>query len=252
MKDIFLAIELRVERLKNSNFCNWLKTSHLTEDYFSFLPSQAFLVFGFRDILQTLKVENPKDPLEHLINQHCEEDSDHWKWYLQDLKMLGFDTESWGPSFTNMIEGLWTEDQFKLRQLIYASMYYIRKGNSPLTSLIVVEILEGAFEAFIEGMRHPVEKFGLYKSLQYYGKTHTEKEESHSLWDGPEALLLQADISASQKELCLEAVDELFNLFEDSFQLWYSHRQTYSRKLQPKDLSPEPRLQGETWKEVLA
>lgn len=254
MLDVFSSIDSRIDKLKSSEFCEWLRSARLSDDPFGFVPSQAFLVFGFRDLLRELEVSNPTNEFEELLNEHCKEDSDHWKWYLNDLKQLGFHVNSWGPSFTDIIQGMWSEDSYTVRSLIYTSMYYIRRAESPAISLVIIEVLEGAFEAFIESMRVPVEQSGYFKDLQYYGKLHTEKEESHTLWTGPENQLLKYPLTAEQKQFCLTAVDEIFSLFDKTFAHWYKSRSRYSRHPESlqKNLSPEIKLRGEKLEEVLA
>src|SRR5690348_15890972 len=99
MKTILPIIDARKRQLGDSPFCRWLAGDEGSdEDRFAFVPAQLFLVLGFRDILSFLKVANPKTDLDALINVHCQEDLDHWKWYLEDLEMLGFTLSWWGDS----------------------------------------------------------------------------------------------------------------------------------------------------------
>lgn len=78
--------------LQETPLIRWLGNRDISlKEKYSFIPSMAFFIMGFRDILLHLKVESPANDIEKLVSQHCMEDLGHWQWYINDLERLGFD-----------------------------------------------------------------------------------------------------------------------------------------------------------------
>ena len=86
MQTILTLIENKKQKLSTHSFCRWLEAAPLNQDALAFAPSMSYFVLGFRDILELVKYTNPQSDLEKAINHHCEEDSEHWKWFLQRRK----------------------------------------------------------------------------------------------------------------------------------------------------------------------
>lgn len=231
MKAILPKIEARKKKLEAGPFLNWLASeSDPQEDRFAFLPSQLFLVLGFKDILAYVKIPEPKTPLEFSVNVHCAEDTDHWVWYLADLERLGFSERSWGPKATDIFRRLWGDENQFVRRIVYTSIHYVRHCADPLLSLVLIEILEAVFAAFSAHMGQRIHREDLYGKLEYYGRKHLEQEAGHAMgsWTGegaPPLELIDYELTPAQRTQAEKMIDELFGLFERLFDSWYHGRQ---------------------------
>jgi len=241
MKRIIVKIDQEINHLENSALCQWLRSIEPSdEDRFAFTPSMLFFVLGFKDILHTMRIEDPKTPIDFEINTHCEEDLDHWKWYLSDLEVLGFLPKSWGGSMADIFTKIWGNESIAARNLVYTTLYYIKKHNNPLISLAIIEVLEAAFGVFIRHMTVPINRAGVYEKLEYFGKTHIDKENAHArgAWTNG----TRSDSSGSfQYHLLDEAtyqiaediVDNIVSEFKAVFDYWYSARKEFVRYVPP-------------------
>ncbi|MBT4762047.1 MAG: hypothetical protein HOO06_10150 [Bdellovibrionaceae bacterium] len=226
IKTINDLINERKAKLNKSQFCTWLSSEDMNqEDRFAFVPSQAFLVMSFKDMLDLIKIKNPVSKYDHLVNEHCLEDKDHWKWYLHDLKCLGFDMDTWGNSANDVLSQLWSDDTFLVRDVVYTSIHYIKLSKSPIYSLVIIEILEAVFAVFAKHMEQRVRREEMFEQLEYYGRTHVEKEQSHNLWEEDE---IKYDTLLNSHELtnCKDAIDSIFSMFDNIFDNWYDDRNT--------------------------
>lgn len=237
MQRILQKIKTESQKLENSQLCLWLQsdTNH-QEDRLSFAPSMLFFVLGFKDMLTVMRVEDPQSDIDYEINLHCEEDLDHWKWYLRDLEQLGFIPQSWGSRMGDIFKQIWGDDSFEVRNLVYTVISETKKHNNPLISLIMIEYLEAAFAVFIRNMLVPIRQMGYYEQLQYFGKLHVEKETAHSrgAWvDGDRSepgegfkhhLLNEKTLSLAES-----IVDKVSGQMLNVFDYWYSSRNNFIR-----------------------
>ncbi len=119
MRTIIKKIDMRKSALEHSRFIEWLEREDVPcDEKLSFAPAMAFFIMGFRDILFSLKRSNPNTWVEKMVNQHCDEDVDHWRWYAQDLERLGFDHTAWGEDLSVLFSRLWSDETCESRNLV--------------------------------------------------------------------------------------------------------------------------------------
>lgn len=236
MHRILKKIEFETLKLEGSQLCLWLKNDKAEhEDYLSFTPSMLFFVLGFKDVLSAMQVINPKTDVDNELNTHCQEDLDHWKWYLQDLETMGYIPESWGSRMSDMFHQIWGDESFEVRNLVYTLMHQVKKYNDPYLSLVIIEYLEASFAVFIRHMLIPINDLDIYKKLNYFGKTHVEKEEAHSRGSWVEGHRSVVDNHSKHEfdEVTLHSanliIDELSFQMLQVFNYWYSTRNKFSR-----------------------
>lgn len=139
MKIIMEKIEMKKSALEHSRLIEWLKREDVPNvEKLSFAPAMAFFIMGFRDILFSLKQPNPTNWVEIIVNHHCNEDADHWRWYAQDLERLGFDHAAWGGNPTELFSKLWNDETWESRNLVYLTMHYVRSAPSPIIFLVII------------------------------------------------------------------------------------------------------------------
>jgi len=237
MERILVKIETESQKLNNSPLCHWLLNDKINdEDHLSFTPSMLFFVLGFKDILSAMHVSNPQTETDIEINKHCQEDLNHWKWYLRDLESLGFIPQSWGTRMSDMFQQIWGDESFEVRQLVYTVIHQVKKHNNPLMSLIIIEYLEAAFAVFIQHMLVPINKLGYYEQLEYFGKIHVEKEMAHSRgsWvegqrSEPASGFKKHIIDDATLQQAIIVIDEISVQMQNVFNHWFSARKDFVR-----------------------
>lgn len=242
MKEMIPVIQEKMKVLENTQLCKWLRENEENgEDRFLFTPSMAFFVLGFRDILEATRIPNPKTDLEREINIHCNEDIDHWQWYLNDLEKMGFSHQSWGAGAIDVLRTVWNDDAYIVRKMVYETIANIKKYNDPLISLSIIEVLEAAFGVFITHMLKPIQHLGVYHGLEYFGSLHVEKELAHArgAWeDGvrTESEFEEHELTTAQREIVKDLADQMTNDFRLMFAYWYSTRNKYIRFMTPANV----------------
>ncbi len=225
MKKIIKYIEFEQKKLSESEFLKWLADSSISPSHrLSFTPSMLFFIMGFKDLLESIHIKNPQTPLENIISTHCEEDLHHWKWYIEDLKTLGYGNI--GNDLMDFSSDLWGKERKAARNLIYKAFNYHFQKPSIICDLVLIEVLEATFGVFVESMKKCVEDYNAYDKLLYFGKTHHDAEESHGNgnWVEGESLddtILSLKLSSHEEQYSVNMVEELFELFEETFKMWH-------------------------------
>jgi hypothetical protein len=231
MKNIIKKIEGEQKNLENCHFLQWLGNSKISPDErLNFIPSMYFFIMGFKDLLTSIHIEKPQNELEHLISTHCEEDLGHWKWYLADLKALGY--KSWGEDLMKFSTQLWSDETEAARQLVYKSFDYHYNNKSKVLDLVLIEIMEATFGAFTKSMEKCVKEAGRFENLIFFGSIHQEAEANHSAgtWvetDSVEDAVLKFELTKDERLRAEKMTAELFELFEQMFSMWYENRNSY-------------------------
>lgn len=226
MESIFKQISTHKIALSNHSFCQYLRqTENVTEQSLSFIPTMTFFVLGFRDILESMRVNNPKQDVEKMLNAHCDEDSEHWRWFIEDLNKLGMHTDYWGGDVSAILHHIWSPDHYIVRDLVYRVIHHVHSSRSAHEKLIIVECLEAAFAAFIENLNPLTKRLGIYQKLDYFGKHHYEQEADHAAgsWiDGEKASSQDNSINISdiREKHIKGVVDDIFTGFNHMFTCW--------------------------------
>ncbi|RYF97632.1 MAG: hypothetical protein EOO07_39345 [Chitinophagaceae bacterium] len=222
---IFEAIEHHKLALSDHTFCQNLRSSQNgNRRAYSFVPHMAFFVLGFKDMLKNLQVQNPKNSVDNMLNHHCQEDSDHWQWFLEDLKTLKLGIDKWGGDIGSALGLIWSDFDFPVRNQVYRVMHYLFQCRSTHEKLILVECLEAAFAAFVINLNHLTQRSGQFDSLKYFGRHHFEEESSHAMgsWLSDGGKLPVASDSSYQirADTMLAMVDDIFAGFNQVFSIW--------------------------------
>lgn len=227
MKQINALIERHQRALEKTEFCKWLGDQNETSlQKLAFAPAMTFFVLGFKDILDYIKIPNPQSSIDHELNTHCEEDSDHWLWFIEDLEKLGLDLKHWGGSTSDIFRKVWSDEYKITRKMVYNTISKIQKYNNPELSLVTLEVLESAFAAFIKNLNVLTQKNNIYEKLTYFGAHHFHEENSHELGSWSDSQLENEHLNkyVLDKETALEAnkiVNEMFSEFEEMFNCWH-------------------------------
>lgn len=226
--NIYKQITSRNASLANHDFVKFLtNTRDVPVESLRFVPRMTFFVLGFKDMLEASRVENPQNHLDEDINAHCEEDSEHWLWFLEDLDRLakiGINISTENDYKTDILKTVWSDDTYVIRQHTYKVMSHIMNATSTEERLIIIDCLEAAFSTFITGLNHLTKNTGLYQTLRYFGEEHHEDEAGHAMGSWIEGDRQNASdspvLTALGLNKMIDIIDDIFSGFEDVFSCW--------------------------------
>jgi hypothetical protein len=202
---------------------------------FAFVPAGAPFIMAFADLNKyTLHVAEPKDALQELINVHSEEDATHFKMYLKDLEILGFDVPA---KFSDTLKFLWADERKHCRQTCYLLTAMLASASTTLR-LVIVEAIEAggsvAFKAFSELAGEYRVVTG--KELVFFGPTHEKLETGHTIGtDDIEERLRSLVLSDEETVEARRLVDDVFEVLSAMMQELH----VYVQKRQPGQWSPD-------------
>lgn len=200
-----------------------LDARHAPRDRLRFVPCMAPFIMDFGDLNRyILRDESSTDALQLLVNAHSREDDHHWRWYLDDLALLGYD-EPRRP--TDVQRDLYS-DRMAVGRLLGGRLARLIGDASPLERLIIVEAIEETgnvlFELVASLARHVERDDGV--ALRYLGDFHLELETGHSR-DGDDHRTLAAIVLDEAGRARAESlVDDVFALFA----AWIAELLTYA------------------------
>jgi hypothetical protein len=235
MQKILTMIDDEKTKLASHELINWISS---TNQPLTFVPAMTFFVLGFRDVLSYLKRSHPKDFWDHSINTHCEEDANHWLWFIEDLQKIGVKETAWGNDFSELLKTTWSEKNHASRDMIYNLIHYAKVNQDPFVNLALIESLEAAFAVFIHALMPQIENLGWQNQLRYFGSRHHEDESNHALgtWVG------EASIDSDLKNVILNQiqssdahviVENTFSKFHIIFESWHQQKDTFQGRFTP-------------------
>ena len=191
----------------------------------------TFFILGFRDILEEVRIKNPKSETELSLNAHCDEDSEHWLWFIEDLKELNMDVDHWGGSMSSILQTLWSPDNYPVRELVYRIINHIRTAQSAEEKMIIIDCMESTFSVFINSLNVITRRNGRYNKLKFFGSQHFEAESNHTSgnWLEGEKSHDQAhyfNIQRFRVRHMSAVIDDIFEGFDQVFDCWYNSLHT--------------------------
>lgn len=209
-------------RLESHKLVDILCKCDGSKDALAFAPDMAFFVLGFKDLLQICKVANPKTDDDFTINTHCDEDSHHWLWYLEDieyLEKLSVKNTLNVRSGTAYARQVWSHDNYKIRLHTYCMASLLLNAETTRERLVIIDCLEAAFSVFITALNHTTQKSNLFETLRYFGKEHYIDEASHDQGSWLDKTRDKNDLDFYDSKLC-DVVDVIFDGFQSLFTAW--------------------------------
>jgi hypothetical protein len=217
MEDIFALItSYQNEFAKQPFFAFMRDTSINLEERLAWMPCLTHIAMGFADVWKyDFRDESSNDEIQQLINKHTYEDEDHWIWFIEDLKHLGFDKSF---NFSDTLKLLWGEETTQTRLVPHTVATYVRNAE-PIVKLAAIEAIEATFYIFICSTIPLIQEVRKITNLNYHyiGGTHLEVEKSHTIRQ-MEIKQMFYDIQLNeQQRLATEVViEKVFQLFSDS------------------------------------
>ena len=180
MTEIFKIIKQNKEKLSTSRLHEVLTdTSISKEEKLKCIPSMTIFIMGFKDAMKLIKFKNPQSKIEKMVNTHADEDSSHWRWFLNDLKYLNQKVIRKG--FTEVLAEMYKNEYMPVRSAVYTLMHYIKQYDDPIFRVMILEVLESGYEAFAQDMNPVIQEAGLYENLEFFGRKHNQAEADHEM-----------------------------------------------------------------------
>lgn len=217
MQEVLNLIEIEKQNFANSSLFQFLQNpKYNAKEKIVFFPCITHWVMSFADLNKYIFRQEPTDnEIQNLINYHTYEDSNHWIWYLEDIKKLNLDNFQ---SFTEFTRFIWSKDTAKIRQMSYKFSAYAFKAK-PTQKLIIIESIEAAGNAFFDVSTKLAQDLeaSLGKEYQYMGQHHLDRETGHTIgFSEREKLLSQIQLTEAELQEAYELVKDVFNVFTEA------------------------------------
>ena len=229
MQELFLTVRDRRAKLEKTEFIQLLSdTSADVGARLAYVPDMLFFIMGFKDILHDLQREGATDEVQQQVNEHCEEDNGHWKWFLRDLDVIQVRNNYLRQPNYKLFSELWSDETFPIRDVVYATLHYAKAAPTAAHRMVILEVIEAVFSVYVEHMTVLVNQLGKYEEWKFFGRVHYDAENGHSngSWlDGKKKEMhAEAHMTPADKQLALSTIHGMFDKFEAMFEQWH-HRQ---------------------------
>ena len=162
------------------------------EQKLAFAPYMAHFVFSFMDINRfVLRDLQSNNELQKLVNIHTQEDADHWPWYLNDIKKMGFDKRL---PLSEALHFIWGDHCIASRLLTYRMTSLIGQASDK-EKIMIVEVIEMTGNVFLKHTSSVCAQMKMGDNYQYYGAHHYQRETGHHMGCG--------DIEEELNNICL-------------------------------------------------
>jgi len=216
MQRVLARMEERTAAFGREPFQRFLEDPKLSPDErLSFAFGLTHFVMSFADVCTlVLREEPPKDRYQELVNQHAQEDCDHYRWFLQDLRALGYDPP---VRLTDAVRLLWGPELERSRVLTYR-LCHLGYRATPLRKLVLIYSMEATADVGIRNTariaRTWMERHG--ERLVYFSADHVTAEEGHQIrTDDVVRMLAETSIDDATADELTWVVDESFDAFTE-------------------------------------
>lgn len=219
MKEVTAFIEKKKHEFAQTPFMEFLKDKSIDpRQRLAWAPAFAPFAMSFKDFNKTvLRKELVTGKLQEMINQHSYEDGRHWVWFLQDMKVMGYD---YSINFTDTLKFLWGEETIKVRQMAYDLFALCTFEEDVLMKLVVVESIEATGNvALYEIAQVAKELQSITKQHHpYFGESHFAKETGHiqADMDDVEDFIESIELTEAQQKKAFMLVEKVFADFTEA------------------------------------
>lgn len=218
MKEVLEYIQTKKQEFAQSPFIQYLQDKSIhPRQRLAWAPCFTPFAMCFKDFnALTLRKEPANSKIQQMINQHTYEDGRHWKWFLQDMKLLGFDNQY---NFTDVLKFVWGEDTKNVRLMAYNLFGMCSFEEDLLMKLVIIESIEvtGNVALYETGLVAEELKQITKQHHPYFAHSHYAVETGHIQSDMDiddiENFLNDIQLTQAQKEKAFILVDRVFSDF---------------------------------------
>ena len=200
------------------------------------VPQMTFFIMGFKDILFDLQREGEIDSVQKAVNEHCQEDNGHWKWFLNDLERIQVPGNFLDDSKWNIFAELWSDNSWPIRNTVYEAIHLGRKASTSRLRLLMLEVIEAIFSVYAESINVLVKQQGKWETYEFFGKVHYDAENDHSCgsWLDGGKTTLESEEGMTEEEIAFgqELIEGMFGCFHKMFHKWHETQQYHLQRQQ--------------------
>lgn len=184
-----------------------------------------------------LRKEPATDPIQKIVNQYTFEDDDHWRWFLEDIEVLGYNHPK---KFADTLHFLWGEETRAARNLSYQLISYAINAT-PIQGVVLGEAMEATSHAFFDvsnAVSAEIREITPIVDLRFLGQTHQDAESSHTTIGSVCPVEIEKiELSCSEREDAFELVNNVFSLFDEYSEEMLSYAMSNFHQLSASRLS---------------
>lgn len=199
-----------------------------------FAPCMAHFIMSFGDLNKyVFREKETIHELHHLINKHTDQEDQHWIWFLEDMKQLGF---CQSQDFTEVLRFLWSEETKVTRQLSYQLFAYTLQAQ-PIQKFVIIEAIAATGNVLSELTTQIALEIQsrTQQEYRYFGKFHSKLKTIYTI-GGPssEQDLNNIELSEDVFQECFEMVEKVFKMFTEWTEELYLYAQKHSVSTLPQ------------------
>lgn len=219
MKEVLAFIEKKKQEFAQTPFMKFLQDKSIDpRQRLAWAPAFAPFAMSFKDFNRKILRKEPADSIiQEMINQHSYEDGRHWVWFLQDMKLMGYDHPI---SYTDTLKFLWGEETIKVRQMAYDLFAICTFEEDILMKLVVVESIEATGNVALYEIAQVAKEIQQITKQHhpYFGESHYAKETGHiqAEMDDVEHFVESIQLTEAQREKAFTLVEKVFADFTEA------------------------------------
>lgn len=219
MKEVTAFIEKNKQEFAQTSFMKFLQDKSIDpRQRLAWAPAFAPFAMSFKDFNRTvLRKEPSNSKLQEMINQHTYEDGRHWVWFLQDMKVMGYD---YSINFTDTLKFLWGEETIKVRQMAYDLFAICTFEEDILMKLVVIESIEATGNVALYEIAEVAKELSQITKQHhpYFGASHFAKETGHiqAEMDDVEHFVESIQLTEAQTKKAFMLVEKVFADFTEA------------------------------------
>ncbi|MCP6758962.1 MAG: hypothetical protein NHB32_09400 [Fischerella sp. CENA71] len=219
MKQVLALIEKKKQEFAQTPFIKFLQDKSIDpRQRLAWAPAFAPFAMSFKDFNRLILYKEPaNNKLQEMINQHTNEDGRHWVWFVQDMKLMGYD---YSINFTDILKFLWGKETQKVRQMAYNLFAICSFEDDILMKLTIIESIEATGNvALFEIAQVAKELQQITKQhYSYFGESHYAKETGHiqADMDHLEHFIENIQLTEAQSEKAFTLVEKVFADFTEA------------------------------------
>lgn len=231
MKEVLTFIKDKQHDFSHLPLFAFLRDTEISpRDRLNFGYSFAVFAMNFKDLnTYILKKECPKeDRIQRMINQHAEEDAQHWEWILEDFDKLGF---NYKVSINDALRLFWGKQTEVSRQHFYHMTQLIHESK-PVFTLVIIEAIEATGNVFFDALAKVAQELqgSTGEEYRYYGKLHLSAETGHAMGTADvESILDSISLTKEENEKAFVLVEKIFSGFSGLLNEYYSYAKAGAR-----------------------
>jgi hypothetical protein len=246
MKEVIALIEKKKQEFAQTPFIKFLQNKSIDpRQRLAWAPGFAPFAMSFKDFNRLVLHQEPAtSKLQEMINEHTNEDGRHWVWFLQDLKLMGYD---YSMKFTDTLKFLWGEETQKVRSMAYNLFALCTFEDDILMKLAIIESIEATGNvALFEIAQVAKELQQITKQHHpYFGESHYAKETGHiqAKMDDLEYFIESIQLTEAQTEKAFALVEKVFADFTEAMNemLVFAQNHPYEQPFTTTGDSKQPR-----------